>query len=119
MSPLLITIGTWYGVRDSGIDECLEIVEMLINSGADLRRTYTVDIAGEISEVTALDYTRKLAGLFPDKPFGKVVEVLKNMIFLSSNQALWWGETVENLVYFLNTQKVRTILVIHCLTKLV
>ena len=77
MSPLLIAIGTWYGVRDGGIDECLEIVEMLIDSGADLRRTYTVDIAGEVSEVTALDYTRKLAALFPDKPFGKVVEVLK------------------------------------------
>ena len=81
MSPLLIAIGTWYGVRDGGIDECLEIVETLIENGADLSRTYTVDIAGEISEVTALDYTRKLAPLFPDKPFDKVVEVLKRHDF--------------------------------------
>ena len=82
MSPLLIAIGTWYGVRDGGIDECLEIVEMLIESGADLCQTYTLDIAGQISEVTVFDYTRKLAALFPDKPFGKVVEVLKKYDFL-------------------------------------
>ena len=81
MSPLLIAIGTWYGVRDGGIGECLEIVETLIESGAELSRTHTVDIAGEISEVTALDYTRKLAALFPDKPFCKVVEVLKKYDF--------------------------------------
>lgn len=77
MSPLLIAIGTWYGVRDGGIDECLEIVEVLIESGADLRQNYTVDIAGEVSDVTVLDYTRKLAILFPDKPFEKVIEVLQ------------------------------------------
>lgn len=81
MSPLLIAIGTWYGVRDGGIGECLEIVEMLIESGADLCHTYTVDIAGEVSEVTALDYTRKLAVLFPHKPFDKVIEVLKKYGF--------------------------------------
>ena len=66
MSPLLIAIGTWYGVRDGGIDECLEIVETLIENGADLSQTYTVDIAGEVSELTALDYTLKLATLLPD-----------------------------------------------------
>ena len=77
MSPLLIAIGTWYGVRDGGIAECLKIVETLIESGADFSRTYTVDIAGEISDVTVLDYTRKLATLFPDKPFDKVIEVLQ------------------------------------------
>ena len=77
MSPLLIAIGTWYGVRDGGIDECLELVETLIRSGADLSQKYTVDIAGEVSEVTVLDYTRKLADLFPDKPFDKVIEVLQ------------------------------------------
>ena len=77
MSPLLIAIGTWYGVRDGSIDECLEIVETLIENGADLSQTYTVDIAGEVSELTALDYTLKLAALFPDKPFDKVIEVLQ------------------------------------------
>ena len=80
MSPLLIAIGTWYGVRDGGIDECLEIVEMLIESGADFSRTYTVDIAGEVSEITVLDYTLKLAALFPDKPFDKVIEVLQKYV---------------------------------------
>ena len=77
MSPLLIAIGTWYGVRGGAMDECLEIVETLIESGADLRQKYTVDFAGEISDVTVLDYTRKLAILFPDKPFDKVIEFLQ------------------------------------------
>ncbi len=77
MSPLLIAIGTWYGVRGGAVDECLQIVEALIESGADLSQKYTVDIAGEIAEVTVLDYTRKLATLFPDKPFDIVIEVLQ------------------------------------------
>ena len=77
MSPLLIAIGTWYGVRDGGIDECLEIVETLIENGADLSQTYTVDIAGEVSDITVLDYVRTLATLFPDKPFDEVIEVLQ------------------------------------------
>ena len=77
MSPLLIAIGTWYGVRDGGIDECLEIVETLIENGADLSQTYTVDIAGEVSDITVLDYARTLATLFPDKPFDEVIEVLQ------------------------------------------
>ena len=36
-----------------------------------------VDIAGEISGVTVLDYSRKLAVLFQDKPFDKVIEFLQ------------------------------------------
>ena len=35
-----------------------------------------VDIDGEVLELTPLAYTRKLASMFPDKPFGRVIEVL-------------------------------------------
>ena len=79
MSPLLVAIGTWYGVREAAeaLDECLEVVEALRNAGADLHRSYRVDIDGEIVELTPLAYTQKLASLFPDKPFDKIVEVLR------------------------------------------
>ena len=79
MSPLLVAIGTWYGVRESvpALDECIEIVEALLNAGADLHRRYKVDMDGEILELTPLTYTQKLASLFPDKPFGRVIEVLR------------------------------------------
>ncbi len=78
MSPLLVAIGTWYGVRESvpALDECLEIVEALLEAGADLHRSYRVDIDGEILELTPLTYTQKLASLFPDKPFKRIIEVL-------------------------------------------
>ena len=74
MSPLFVAIGTWYGVRESipALDECLEIVEALLEAGADLHRHYRVDIDGEILELTPLAYTQKLASLFPDKPFGNM-----------------------------------------------
>ena len=31
---------------------------------------------GEILELTPLVYTQKLASLFPDKPFARIIEVL-------------------------------------------
>lgn len=76
MSPLFVAIGTWYGPRDGAIDECLEIVEALIEAGTDLHRRYTVDINGEILTLTPLTYTQKLAAMFPDKPFDKVIAML-------------------------------------------
>ena len=78
MSPLLVAIGTWYGVREAAeaLDECLEIVEILLEDGADVHRSYRVDIEGEILELTPLAYTQKLASLFPDKPFDRIIEVL-------------------------------------------
>ena len=78
MSPLLVAIGTWYGVREAAeaLDECLEIVEILLEGGADVHRSYRVDIEGEILELTPLAYTQKLASLFPDKPFDRIIEVL-------------------------------------------
>ena len=78
MAPLLVAIGTWYGVREAAeaLEECLEIVKILVDSGADLHRSYRVDMEGEILELTPLAYTRKLASLFPDKPFDKVIEGL-------------------------------------------
>ena len=78
MSPLLVAIGTWYGVREAAeaLDECLEVVEALLEAGPDLQRNYKIDIDGEILELTPLAYTQKLASLFPDKPFDKIIEVL-------------------------------------------
>ena len=78
MSPLLVAIGTWYGVREAAeaLDECLEIVEALLEAGADVHRSYRVEIDGEVLELTPLTYTRKLASLFPDKPFDRILEVL-------------------------------------------
>ena len=78
MSPLLVAIGTWYGVREApeALDECLEIVEALLDAGADVHRSYRVDMDGEVLEFTPLTYAQKLASLFPDKPFNKVTEVL-------------------------------------------
>ena len=78
MSPLLVAIGTWYGVREAAeaLDECLEVIEALLEAGPDLQRNYRVDIDGEVLELTALAYTQKLASLFPDKPFDKIIEVL-------------------------------------------
>ncbi len=32
---------------------------------------------GEILELTPLTYTQKLASLFPDKPFERIIEVLR------------------------------------------
>ena len=79
MSPLLVAIGTWYGVREApeALDECLTVVEALLEAGADVHRNYRVDMDGEILELTPLAYTQKLASLFPDKPFGKIIEVLR------------------------------------------
>lgn len=57
-------------------DECLTVVAALLEAGADVHRNYRVDIDGEILELTPLTYTQKLASLFPDKPFGKIIEVL-------------------------------------------
>ena len=76
MSPLLIAIGTWDGPRDGAIDECLEILQALINAGADLHRSYQVDIDGEVLTLTPLAYAQKLAAMFPDKPFDRVIELL-------------------------------------------
>ena len=78
MSPLLVAIGTWYGVREAAeaLDECLDVVEALLEAGADVHRSYKVDIDGEVLELTPLAYTRKLASLFPDKPFDRITEVL-------------------------------------------
>ncbi len=78
MSPLLVAIGTWYGIREAveALDECLEVVEALLEAGADVHRRYRVDIDGEILELTPLTYTQKLASLFPDKPFERIIEVL-------------------------------------------
>lgn len=59
------------------LDECLEIVEILIEAGADLHRKYRVDIDGEILELTSLTYTQKLASMFPDKSFERIMEVLR------------------------------------------
>ena len=78
MSPLLVAIGTWYGIREAAeaLDECLEVVEALLEAGADVHRRYRVDIDGEILELTPLTYTQKLVSLFPDKPFGRILKVL-------------------------------------------
>ena len=78
MSPLLVAIGTWYGLREPAevLDECLEIVEALLEAGADVHRNYKVDIDGEVWELTPLTYTQKLAALFPDKPFDRIIEML-------------------------------------------
>ena len=78
MSPLLVAIGTWYGVREAAeaLDECLEVVEALLDAGADVHRRYKVDMDGEVLELTPLAYTQKLASLFPDKPFGRIIEVI-------------------------------------------
>ena len=78
MSPLLVAIGTWYGLREAAeaLDECLTVVEALLEAGADVHRNYRVDIDGEILELTPLTYTQKLASLFPDKPFDRIIEVL-------------------------------------------
>ncbi|MDE0685517.1 MAG: hypothetical protein OXI63_21535, partial [Candidatus Poribacteria bacterium] len=78
MSPILVAIWTWYGLREAAeaLDECLEVVEVLLEAGADVHRNYRVDIDGEILELTPLTYTQKLASLFPDKPFDKIIEVL-------------------------------------------
>lgn len=78
MSPLLVAIGTWYGVREEApaLEECLEIVGVLREAGADVHRCYNVDIDGELLELTPLTYTQKLASLFPDKPFERVMDVL-------------------------------------------
>ena len=78
MSPLLVAIGTWYGVREAAeaLEECLEVVKALLNAGVDLHRSYRVDMDGEIVELTPLTYTQKLASLFPDKPFDRIIEVL-------------------------------------------
>lgn len=62
--------------RCEALDECLEVVEALLEAGADVHRRYRVDIDGEILELTPLTYRQKLASLFPDKPFNKVTEVL-------------------------------------------
>ena len=79
MSPLLVAIGTWYGIREApeALDECLTVVEALLEAGSDLHRSYTVDIDGEILELTPLAYTQKLASLFSDKPFDRIIEVLR------------------------------------------
>ena len=79
MSPLLVAIGTWYGVREAAeaLGECLTVVETLLEAGADVHQNYKVDIDGEILELTPLTYTQKLASLFPDKPFDRIIEVLK------------------------------------------
>lgn len=81
MSPLLVAIGTWYGIREAveALDECLEVVKALLDAGADVHRCYRVDIDGEILELTPLTYTQKLASLFPDKPFGRIIEVLRSV----------------------------------------
>ncbi|MCY4569177.1 MAG: hypothetical protein OXD49_12805 [Candidatus Poribacteria bacterium] len=78
MSPLLVAIGTWYGIREAGeaLDECLEVVKALLDAGADVHRSYRVDMDDEILELTPLAYTQKLASLFPDKPFERIIEVL-------------------------------------------
>ena len=78
MSPLLVAIGTWYGVREApeALDECLTVVAALLEAGADVHRNYKVDIDGEVLELTPLTYTQKLAFLFPDKPFDRIIEVL-------------------------------------------
>ena len=78
MSPLLVAIGTWYGIREAAeaLDECLEVVEALLEAGGDVHRHYRVDMDGEVLELTPLTYTQKLASLFPDKPFNKVTDVL-------------------------------------------
>ena len=79
MSPLLVAIGTWYGIREAAeaLEECLGVVEALLEAGADLHRIYRVDIDDEILELTPLTYTQKLASMFPDKPFDRVIEVLQ------------------------------------------
>lgn len=79
MSPLLVAIGTWYGLREAAeaLEECLEIVEALLEAGADVHRSYRIDIDGEILELTPLTYTQKLASMFPDKPFDRIIEGLQ------------------------------------------
>lgn len=81
MSPLLVAIGTWYGIREAveALDECLEVIETLLEAGADVHRRYRVDMDGEILELTPLTYTQRLASLFPDKPFERIIEVLHSV----------------------------------------
>ena len=58
------------------LDECLEVVEALLEAGADVHRSYRIDMDGEVLELTPLTYTQKLASLFPDKPFDRIIAVL-------------------------------------------
>ena len=61
------------------LDECLEVVEALLEAGADVHRRYGVDMDGEVLELTPLTYTQKLASLFPDKPFDRIIKVLRTV----------------------------------------
>ena len=81
MSPLLVAIGTWYGLREApeALEECLDVVKACLDAGADLHRRYKVDMGGEILELTPLAYTQKLVSLFPDKPFERIIEVLRSV----------------------------------------
>ena len=56
--------------------ECLEVVEALFEAGTDVHRSYRVDMDGEVLELTPLTYTQKLASLFPNQPFDRMLEVL-------------------------------------------
>ncbi len=78
MPPILVAIGMWYGLREAAetLDECLTVVAVLLEAGADVYWNYRVDIDGEILELTPLTYTQKLASLFSDKPFERIIEVL-------------------------------------------
>ena len=66
-------------IAAEALDDCLEVVKALLDAGTDVHRTYRVDMDGEIVELTPLTYTQKLASLFPDKPFGRIIEVLRGI----------------------------------------
>ena len=56
------------------------LYDLLVENGAvpDLAAAIIkVDMDGEMLELTPLAYTQKLASLFPDKPFERIVEVLR------------------------------------------
>ena len=56
---------------------CFFRITVIFEAGADVHRSYRVDIDGEVLALTPLAYTQKLASLFPDKPFDGIIEVLR------------------------------------------
>ena len=78
MPPLFVAIGTWYGPREEvgAMGECLEIIEILIQGGADADRTYLVDLGGNLVSLTARQFARRLADMFPDQGFQEIVDLL-------------------------------------------
>ena len=66
-----------FGLRDAQLVIAREYGFASWTRLVDVHRNYRVDIAGEILDLTPLTYTQRLASLFPDKPFERIIEVLR------------------------------------------